>query len=280
VKIRGIEVEMVEVDPARAGAEGYVLDESAAGAAGYASRGPAGPVEMRVSAVGEGGIQDERTVRAALAVSLAQAGRLALASLALPAFGAGPGGPGPVAAGKIAAQEIIRFAREGQGSLRTIRLCCPDGRSFAAVEKAVTGYIAHFLDVLLWGPFVTVDALIRVPGPGIVLVKRSNPPFGYALPGGFVDYGESLEEAVRREAFEETGLELLDLRQLHTYSDPGRDPRFHTITTVFTARATGNPAAGDDAAAVHVAAEQEIASLPFAFDHRAVLEDYLGGRWG
>jgi 8-oxo-dGTP diphosphatase len=106
-------------------------------------------------------------------------------------------------------------------------------------------------------------------------VERSNPPFGFALPGGFVDYGESLEEAVRREATEETGLELSDLRQFHTYSDPSRDPRFHTVSTVFAAKAGGSPRAGDDAAAVRVVKPEEVPGLAFAFDHGKVLADWL-----
>ncbi|MCX7028762.1 MAG: NUDIX hydrolase [Spirochaetes bacterium] len=135
----------------------------------------------------------------------------------------------------------------------------------------------HFLEVLAWGPLVTVDVIIEVTG-GIVLVERSNPPFGFALPGGFVDYGESLEEAVRREASEETGLELTDLRQFHTYSDPSRDPRFHTVSTVFTAKASGSPRAGDDAAAVRVVKPEETPGLTFAFDHGKVLADWLAQR--
>jgi ADP-ribose pyrophosphatase YjhB (NUDIX family) len=119
-----------------------------------------------------------------------------------------------------------------------------------------------------------VDAIIQVPA-GIVLVERSGPPLGLALPGGFVDYGESLEQAVTREAREETGLELLDLQQFHTYSDPSRDPRFHTITTVFSARAEGEPKAGDDAAAIRVVPVNEIGALSFAFDHGRVLEEWM-----
>jgi ADP-ribose pyrophosphatase YjhB (NUDIX family) len=137
--------------------------------------------------------------------------------------------------------------------------------------------VKHFLDVLIWGPFITVDAIIEVP-EGLVLVKRSNPPLGYALPGGFVDYGESLEHAVLREAREETGLSLIDCAQFHTYSDPSRDPRFHTITTVFSARAEGTPRAGDDAADVRVVRPAELDDLPFAFDHRQVLQDWITGR--
>jgi ADP-ribose pyrophosphatase YjhB (NUDIX family) len=113
-----------------------------------------------------------------------------------------------------------------------------------------------------------------------VLIERSNPPFGFALPGGFVDYGESLEEAVIREAKEETGLDLLELKQFHTYSDPARDPRFHTVTTVFTARAQGMPQAGDDAASVKVVPREEVEYLEFAFNHKDVLRDYFRSREG
>jgi ADP-ribose pyrophosphatase YjhB (NUDIX family) len=273
MRIRGIEIEVLQAEAGEVGAEGYV-EEAAQGAPRAAPASGGGPVVLRVSPAGEGGLTDEQSVRGALALSLAEADRLGLATLALPALGTGPGGLTPVAAGKIAAQEIIRAARIRHTNLRAIRLCCRDRGSFDAVEKAVTGYLTHFLDVLLWGPFVTVDAIIEVENPdggGVVLVRRSNPPFGFALPGGFVEYGETLEEAVTREAFEETGLKLEDLRQLHTYSDPERDPRFHTITTVFSARAQGRPTAGDDAAAVHVAGREEIETLPFAFDHGQIL---------
>ena len=96
-------------------------------------------------------------------------------------------------------------------------------------------------------PIPTVDIIIETE-KGIVLIKRKNPPYGWAIPGGFVDYGESLEEAAIREAKEETGLDVKLIKQFHTYSDPNRDPRQHTITTVYIAKAKGTPKAGDDAA--------------------------------
>jgi len=96
-------------------------------------------------------------------------------------------------------------------------------------------------------PQVTVDIIIEVGDGGIVLIKRKNPPLGWALPGGFVDYGETLEQAAVREAKEETALDVILKGQLHSYSDPARDPRFHTISTVFCAAAHGVPAGGDDA---------------------------------
>jgi ADP-ribose pyrophosphatase YjhB (NUDIX family) len=129
-------------------------------------------------------------------------------------------------------------------------------------------------------PFPTVDIVIEIDledgRQGIVLIERKNPPYGWALPGGFVDYGESLEQAAIREAKEETSLDIELLEQLHTYSEPGRDPRFHTITTVYIARAKGRPQARDDAknTGVFTAADRP---RPLAFDHDGILEDYL--RW-
>lgn len=127
-------------------------------------------------------------------------------------------------------------------------------------------------------PPLTVDLIIELEGRGVVLIERKNPPYGWALPGGFVDYGESLEQAAVREAREETGLEVQLKRQLHTYSDPHRDPRHHTVTTVYVARARGEPVARDDAQQVQVF---PLNSLPekMAFDHAAILEDYRTGRW-
>lgn len=127
-------------------------------------------------------------------------------------------------------------------------------------------------------PFPTVDIVIEVDRedgqPGIVLIERKNPPYGWALPGGFVDYGESLEEAAVREAKEETSLDIELLRQLHTYSDPARDPRFHTITTVYIAKANGRLRAQDDAKNIGVFTMED-RPRPLAFDHEKILEDYL-----
>src|SRR5512141_1894479 len=97
------------------------------------------------------------------------------------------------------------------------------------------------------GPAPTVDVVIALPGDRVVLVRRRNPPPGWALPGGFVDEGETLEAAAVREAREETGLEVALTEQFHAYSDPRRDPRRHTITTVFIGRAAGQPQGADDA---------------------------------
>lgn len=121
-------------------------------------------------------------------------------------------------------------------------------------------------------PIPTVDVIIECEG-GIVLIKRKNPPPGWALPGGFVDYGESLECAALRESLEETGLQVELVEQFHTYSKPGRDPRLHTISTVFLATARGTPKGGDDAAEAAVFARGKMPRL--AFDHQEILDDYF-----
>lgn len=127
-------------------------------------------------------------------------------------------------------------------------------------------------------PIPTVDVIIETPDGGIVLVKRKNPPEGWALPGGFVDYGESLEEAAIREAKEETNLEIELIRQFHTYSSPDRDPRFHTITTVYIARGKGNLKAGDDAKEAMVFTKDNLPDK-IAFDHRQILMDYFENKY-
>lgn len=123
-------------------------------------------------------------------------------------------------------------------------------------------------------PLVTVDIIIEIPD-GIILIERKNPPAGWAIPGGFVEYGESLEDAARREAREETSLRVHLLEQFATYSAPGRDPRFHTVTTVYLARSEGGePWARDDARALGIFQEGNLPE-PIAFDHRDILQQYF-----
>ena len=178
------------------------------------------------------------------------------------------------ACAKILAQEIYRHIKEDKPTIKKIEMVLDNKKNFKIFDKTITGYLTHLSEVLTKGPFVTVDTIIEVKG-GIVLIKRSNPPFGWAIPGGFVDYNESLEEAAEREAFEETGLKVKNLRQMHTYSLPGRDPRFHTVTTVFVCQASGDPCAASDAAEAVIFNPDSWQKLHLAFDHRKVLSDYL-----
>jgi len=122
-------------------------------------------------------------------------------------------------------------------------------------------------------PGVTVDIIIEID-QGIVLIERKNPPYGWALPGGFVDYGESLEHAAIREAKEETSLDVRLTDQFHSYSDPSRDPRHHTVSTVFIAQGKGQLQAADDAKNAGVFRRDALPS-PLAFDHGQIVDDYF-----
>ena len=122
-------------------------------------------------------------------------------------------------------------------------------------------------------PVPTVDIIIETAG-GVVLIERRNEPHGWAIPGGFVDYGESVSEAAVREAKEETRLDVTLTEQFFLYSHPSRDPRLHTVSTVFLGTAQGEPQAADDAKGVGLFKEQ---SLPedLVFDHAQILADYF-----
>ncbi len=123
-------------------------------------------------------------------------------------------------------------------------------------------------------PIPTVDIIIEIESKEIVLIKRKNPPNGWAIPGGFVDYGESLEEAAIREAKEETNLDVKLIRQFHTYSNPKRDPRHHSISTVYIAKAKGKPKPKDDALEIGNFNESNLPD-EIAFDHSSILSDYF-----
>jgi 8-oxo-dGTP diphosphatase len=129
-------------------------------------------------------------------------------------------------------------------------------------------------------PLLTVDIIIEMidrPNRPIVFIERKNPPPGWALPGGFVDVGETLEAAAQREALEETRLRVTLTALLGCYSDPDRDPRMHTASAVYIAEATGDPEAADDARAIKLVNPARL-DLPLAFDHKRIVEDYLAFR--
>ncbi|MEM8639866.1 MAG: NUDIX hydrolase [Cyanobacteria bacterium P01_G01_bin.54] len=125
-------------------------------------------------------------------------------------------------------------------------------------------------------PAPTVDIIIELcdrPHRPILLIERHNEPYGWAIPGGFVDYGESVEAAARREAQEEVCLDVTLVTLLHVYSDPGRDPRQHTLSIVFIATAQGEPQAADDAKAIGIFNPWDVPST-LCFDHNQILQDY------
>jgi 8-oxo-dGTP diphosphatase len=125
-------------------------------------------------------------------------------------------------------------------------------------------------------PLLAADALVELidqPGRPIVLIERANEPYGWAIPGGFVDVGETVENAAIREAREETGLEVRLVALLGLYSDPRRDPRGHTVTAVYVAQASGTPVAADDAKLCGAFAPDALPE-PLVFDHALVLADY------
>ncbi len=128
-------------------------------------------------------------------------------------------------------------------------------------------------------PFIATDGIVEIyiagSFKGIVLITRKNPPFGTALPGGFMDIGETIEAALKREMSEEIGLDVEIIHLLGLYSDPARDKRFHTVSAVYIARAEGYPKAGDDAKSAKIVTLKELHNEPLVFDHDKIISDYL-----
>lgn len=145
-----------------------------------------------------------------------------------------------------------------------------------ALEKYITCRNCGAEVEIFKNPLPTVDIIIEMPEGGIILIHRKNEPRLWALPGGFVDYGETLEDAAAREAKEETSLTVSGLRQFRAYSDPERDGRFHTISVVFIADGNGASQAADDADDIGVFTSENLPAA-LAFDHARILRDYFTG---
>lgn len=223
---------------------------------------------------------DEDKIRQSTRNSLLRAEEHKMESVAFPALGCGVGGFPAGQAARIMSEEVVSHLMSRPSALKEIKFILFSEPIFQTFKEVVEGHLGYTQRKLGRYPIPTVDIIIEVGDEGIILIKRKNPPFGWAIPGGFVDWGESLEDAAVREAKEETNLEIKNLRQFHTYSAPGRDPRFHTISTVFIAKGEGKPQAKDDAVEIEVFTRD---TLPpeIAFDHRGILTDYFSRRaWG
>ncbi len=261
---------------------GRVIEEEAM------SKGPIGAGEAIVTKAGtlktkhiihavvaEGRLPvEQEIVRSAAANALKQAQELGVRSIIFPALGCGVGEFPLVGSAKIMIQEILKVSKDPKSPLGEISFCLDGDEDFQVFKETAEGYVRHILEDLGPGPYTTVDIIIESP-EGVILIERSNPPYGWALPGGFLDYGESLEQAAIREAKEETNLDLANLRQFHTYSELGRDPRFQTISTVFIADGRGTPCSGDDAKDLKIVRYEDLPELEYAFDHKKIIKEYL-----
>lgn len=216
---------------------------------------------------------NEEFVRKAAASALHLAEDKKISSISFCALGCGVGRFSYKDSAKIMAQEVFKYLHtEKYPSLKKIVFVLYDSKAYSIFEKNVSSYINYLIEKISKGPFLTVDGIVEYEG-GVVLVERKNPPLGWAIPGGFVDTGESAEECVVREIKEETNLEFTGVKQFRTYSSPLRDPRFHTASVVFIGKGKGTLSADSDAKSAKVF---NLDSLPdkMAFDHRQILKDY------
>jgi len=220
---------------------------------------------------------NEEAIRKATYNALLCAQNNDIVSIAFCALGCGVGGFSYEVASKIMAQEVFRYIREiNNQTLRKIVFVLYSNDAFGIFEKNVVKYLEYMDKKISQGPFLTVDGIVEYE-QGIVMIQRSNPPLGWALPGGFVDYGESVEEAVAREIKEETSLDFVDFSQLKTYSKANRDPRFHTVSVVFIGQGKGNLLAASDAKAAKIFNPNSLPSK-VTFDHRQMIEEYIALR--
>jgi ADP-ribose pyrophosphatase YjhB (NUDIX family)/O-acetyl-ADP-ribose deacetylase (regulator of RNase III) len=200
------------------------------------------------------------------------ANSLKLKSISFPALGCGTGKLESKKVAEIMIKETLNYLSE-KFEIEDINFVIYKKKDYLNFCDVYEKYLRNLTKKTYKNPIPTVDIIIEHKD-GIVLIERRNYPKGWAIPGGFVEYGESCEETAIREAKEETGLELEDLKQFKTYSKPGRDPRFHTISTVFIAKGKGELKSGDDAKNAKIFNEENIPEN-IAFDHRDILKEYF-----
>lgn len=216
---------------------------------------------------------DADIIRKAAYSALCLAQRKELTSIAFCALGCGVGRFPYSACAKIMAQEVFRYLKNFPvPSLKKILFVLNSSQAHEVFSRDTYKYLEYMRRKMFEGPFLTVDGIVLYDR-GIVMIERSNPPLGWALPGGFVDYGESVEQAVIREIKEETNLDFKDVRQFKVYSSPGRDPRFHTVSVVFTGRGEGVLRADSDARNAKVAGLKNLPAK-VAFDHREIIKEW------
>ncbi len=268
MQIKGVKVKIIKGDIAKLDVDAIVIEK------GAVVKGKSKAVCIETSTHNKNKKTDENSLRKVIQDVFKRVDRSKIQTIAFGALGCGSGGFSFIGAAKILTQEVIKYLRMNKTTLKKITFCLPDTESFESFNKNISGYVHHLQETLGYGPYVTVDVIIELK-EGIILIERSNPPYGWALPGGFVDYGESLEQAAIREAKEETNVKVVNIRQFHTYSDPSRDPRFQTISTVYIGKGVGKPQFGDDAKGLKIVRYEDLSKLKYAFDHNRIIRDYL-----
>ena len=215
---------------------------------------------------------DQEIIRRATRSALEITKEKDIKSLAFCALGCGVGKFPIDKAARIMLEEVIHYAQWNH-NLKKVYFVLYTDEIFKVFSDIVTERFVRTMEKMTNNPIPTVDIIID-NGEGIVLIERKNPPFGWALPGGFCELGESVETGAFREAEEETGLKVEDLKQFHVYSDPKRDPRFHTISVVFTATTNKEPKADSDAKDAKFFLKDNLPK-EIVFDHKQIIEDYF-----
>ena len=215
---------------------------------------------------------DQEIIRRATRSALEITKEKDIKSLAFCALGCGVGKFPIDKAARIMLEEVIHYAQWNH-NLKKVYFVLYTDEIFKVFSDIVTERFVRTMEKMTNNPIPTVDIIID-NGEGIVLIERKNPPFGWALPGGFCELGESVETGAFREAEEETGLKVENLKQFHVYSNPKRDPRFHTISVVFTATTDKEPKADSDAKDAKFFLKDNLPK-EIVFDHKQIIEDYF-----
>ncbi len=203
--------------------------------------------------------------------------KLKIKSISFPALGCGTGKLDSRKVAEIMVEETLKNLSYNF-FLEEINFVLYKRKDYENFLSVFEDYLRNLTKKTYKNPIPTVDIIIEY-NDGIVLVERKNYPFGWAIPGGFVEYGESCEQTAIREAKEETGLEIYDIKQFKTYSKPGRDPRFHTISTVFIAKGEGILKGSDDAKNASVFNKENLPEN-IVFDHKEILTEYFKSKLG